>query len=124
MISKLPEGWQEVRLEDVIKFNPGESIKKGTICKKIGMDKLLPFQRKIDGFEMEEFKGGTKFRNGDTLLARITPCLENGKTAQVTILDREEIGFGSTEYIVLREKPGISINDFIYYKTWRNLWKS
>ena len=115
MISNLPEGWEEVRLEDVVKFDPRESIKKGTICKKIGMDKLLPFQRKIDGFEMEEFKGGTKFRNGDTLLARITPCLENGKTAQVTIFDKEEIGFGSTEYIVLREKPGISINDFIYY---------
>lgn len=79
------------------------------------MEKLEPFTRKISGFEEAKFTSGTKFRNGDTLLARITPCLENGKTAQVDILDKDEIGFGSTEYIVLREKLGITDNDFIYY---------
>lgn len=108
--------WREVALKDVIEFNPKESIKKGTITKKIGMDKLAPFQRKIDGFELEAFKGGSKFRNGDTLLARITPCLENGKTAQVTILDDDdEVAFGSTEYIVLRHKIGITDNNYIFY---------
>lgn len=115
MTFKLPEGWKEVRLGDVVNFNPRESIKKGTISKKVSMDKLLPFKRQIDGFEISEFKGGTKFKNGDTLLARITPCLENGKTAQVTILDDDEIGFGSTEYIVLREKPNLTKNNYIYY---------
>ncbi|WP_040205926.1 restriction endonuclease subunit S [Neobacillus jeddahensis] len=107
--------WEEVSLKDVIHFNPTESIKKGTILKKIGMDKLSPFHRKIEGYELTEFMGGSKFRNGDTLLARITPCLENGKTAQVTILNKDEIGFGSTEFIVLREKVGITDNNFIYY---------
>ncbi|HAR1324843.1 TPA: restriction endonuclease subunit S [Enterococcus faecium] len=107
--------WREVALKDVIEFNPKESIKKGTITKKIGMDKLASFQRKIDGFELEAFKGGSKFRNGDTLLARITPCLENGKTAQVTILDDDEVAFGSTEYIVLRHKIGITDNNYIFY---------
>lgn len=107
--------WKEVTLKEVIQFNPTESIKKGTICKKIGMDKLSPFQRKIEGYELTEFKGGSKFRNGDTLLARITPCLENGKTAQVSNLDENEIGFGSTEFIVLREKKGLTDNNFIYY---------
>jgi type I restriction enzyme S subunit len=48
-------------------------------------------------------------------MARITPCLENGNTAQVNILDDDEVGIGSTEFIVLREKPGISDKDFIYY---------
>jgi len=109
--------WTEVALKDVIEFNPKESIKKGTVTKKIGMDKLAPFQRKIDGFELAEFKGGSKFRNGDTLLARITPCLENGKTAQVTILDDDEIAFGSTEYIVMRNKMGITDNNYIFYLT-------
>ena len=109
--------WREVVVRDVIEFNPKESIKKGTVTKKIGMDKLAPFQRKIAGFELAEFKGGSKFRNGDTLLARITPCLENGKTAQVTILDDDEIAFGSTEYIVMRNKMGITDNNYIFYLT-------
>ncbi len=47
------------------------------------MDKLQPFCRDITEFELESFSGGTKFRNGDTIMARITPCLENGKTAKV-----------------------------------------
>lgn len=107
--------WKKVKLKDVIQFNPTEKIKKGSIGKKIGMDKLHPFQRKVEGFEHTSFTGGSKFRNGDTLMARITPCLENGKTAQVNILDNDEVGFGSTEFIVMREKVGYSINDFIYY---------
>lgn len=107
--------WKNAKLKEVIYFNPAETIKKGTLAKKIGMDKLETFQRKISGFEIEEYKSGTKFRNGDTLFARITPCLENGKTAQVTILDDNEIAFGSTEYIVMREILGKSVNDFIYY---------
>lgn len=107
--------WREEKLEDVIDFNPSETIKKGKVVKKIGMDKLMPFQRKIEGFVVTKYTSGTKFRNGDTLLARITPCLENGKTAQVSILEEGEVGFGSTEFIVLREKPGISDRNFIYY---------
>lgn len=107
--------WREEKLEDVIEFNPSETIKKGKVVKKIGMEKLMPFQRKIEGFEVTKYTSGTKFRNGDTLLARITPCLENGKTAQVSILEEGEVGFGSTEFIVLREKPEISDKNFIYY---------
>ncbi|HBI6881558.1 TPA: restriction endonuclease subunit S [Clostridium perfringens] len=109
------KNWQLYKLKDIIQFNPKESIKKKEIAKKIAMDKLEPFTRKVSGYEETEFTSGTKFRNGDTLLARITPCLENGKTAQVDILDENEIGFGSTEYIVLREKLGITFNDYIYY---------
>lgn len=107
--------WQKVRLGDVIEFNPKETIKKKQISKKVSMDKLDTFTRKINGYEEVEFTSGTKFRNGDTLLARITPCLENGKTAQVDILDDGEVAFGSTEFIVLREHKGITINKYIYY---------
>lgn len=108
-------GWKEVKLEDIIQFNPRENIVKKQSAKKIAMEKLKPFSRTIEGYEYAEFKGGAKFRNGDTLFASITPCLENGKTAQVSILNEDEVGFGSTEYIVLREKPNKSVNDFIYY---------
>ena len=98
-----------------VDFNPKETLKKGSVAKKIGMDKLNTFSRDIEGFEIAEYNGGAKFRNGDTLLARITPCLENGKTAQVRVLADDEIGFGSTEFIVMREKSGFTDKNFIYY---------
>ena len=106
--------WVMKKLKDIVDFNPRESLAKGTVAKKIGMDKLQPFCRDVPGYELEPFSGGTKFRNGDTIMARITPCLENGKTAKVSILDDGEVGFGSTEYIVFRAKDGVD-EDFIYY---------
>ena len=106
--------WLEKRMDEIADFNPRESIPKGTFAKKISMDKLQPFCRDVPGYEMEVFSGGTKFKNGDTIMARITPCLENGKTAKVDILDEDEVGFGSTEYIVFRAKEG-NDPDFIYY---------
>lgn len=102
-------------LQEIIEFNPKETIKKKQLAKKIPMEKLNVFSKKITGYEIEEFNGGSKFRNGDTLLARITPCLENGKTALVDILDENEIGFGSTEFIVLRPKNNKITNEFLYY---------
>ena len=104
-----------LRAEDFINFNPRESLSKGTLAKKISMERLQPFTRNISGYEVAAFNGGTKFRNGDTLMARITPCLENGKTAKVTVLNTDDIGFGSTEFIVLRAKPNVSDEDFVYY---------
>lgn len=94
--------WKTYRLSDVVQFNPAERLAKGTIAKKVAMEQLQPFTRAISGYELAAYSGGSKFRNGDTLMARITPCLENGKTAYVSILDDEEVGFGSTEYIVFR----------------------
>ena len=107
--------WTKKKLSDIADFNPRETIKKGTIAKKIPMDVLRPFYRDIPYYVEECFSGGTKFRNGDTIMARITPCLENGKTAQVSILNDGEVGFGSTEYIVFRAKEGIADKDYLYY---------
>ncbi len=107
--------WTLKKLSDIAEFNPKESIKKGTMAKKISMEKLQPFCRDIPGYEITAFTGGTKFRNGDTIMARITPCLENGKRAQVSILDDNEVGFGSTEYIVFRAKKNMTNADFLYY---------
>ena len=106
--------WERKKLCEITDFNPRESLSKGTIAKKISMDKLQPFCRDIPSYEFEAFSGGTKFRNGDTIMARITPCLENGKTAKVSVLDDNEVGFGSTEYIVFRAKEGMD-EDFLYY---------
>lgn len=91
--------WKEYKLSDFAQINPRETLKKGTLAKKIAMDALEPFTRNIKSFEIEEYKGGVKFRNGDTLMARITPSLENGKTSYVDILENDEVGFGSTELL-------------------------
>lgn len=107
--------WIYICAADFIEFNPRLSMKKGTVATKVSMDKLLPFTKKIPETEQAEFSGGSKFSNGDTIMARITPCLENGKTAFVDILAPGEIAFGSTEFIVLRARPGISDPQFIYY---------
>lgn len=107
--------WTKKKLSEIAYINPRESIGKGVVAKKVPMDKLQPFCRDVPEFVLEEYKGGTKFRNGDTIMARITPCLENGKIAKVSILSDDEVGFGSTEYIVFRAIDGVSDADFLYY---------
>ena len=71
--------WKVININRVIEFNPSERIRKGEHAKKIAMEKLQIFSKHINDFEFAEYNGGAKFRNGDTLLARITPCLENGE---------------------------------------------
>ena len=107
--------WSIRKICDIIDVNPKEYLSKGKTAKKIPMDTLRPFCRDISKYVLSEYSGGVKFRNGDTIMARITPCLENGKTAKVSILEDNEVGFGSTEYIVFRAIDGISDEDFIYY---------
>lgn len=106
--------WTIKKISEIAEINPRESIKKGIVAKKIPMDVLQPFTRDVPSFQYEVFKGGTKFRNKDTIMARITPCLENGKIAQIGCLDPGEVGFGSTEYIVFRAREGTD-PDFLYY---------
>lgn len=105
----------EYRFSEIIEINPRESIPKGKVCKKIAMQNLLENTREIQGYTEEEFKGGSKFRQGDTLFARITPCLENGNIAQVNILDEGEVAFGSTEFLVFRAKKNITLPDYVYH---------
>jgi len=114
-IGMIPEDWEELGLSEAIEINPKRELKKGVSAKKVPMDCLSPFNKKIQSFEVSKFSGGSKFINEDTLMARITPCLENGKTAFVDILRDNEVGFGSTEFIVLSGKNGKTINDFVYY---------
>ncbi len=106
--------WKTYKLKDAVYINPYVSLRKGTTAKKVSMDKLQSNNRYIPSYELAEYTGGAKFTNGDTIMARITPCLENGKIAQVGILDEGEVGFGSTEYIVFRAREGITDKDFVY----------
>lgn len=105
----------EYKFSEAITINPRESLKKGTVAKKVSMSDIRENTRSIFSFEYAPFSGGTKFRNGDTLFARITPSLENGKIAQVNILSEKELGFGSTEFLVFRAVEGITIPDYVYH---------
>lgn len=108
---------QMIRLDEIAKINPARKVLKGKKVDFVDMAALPQNSRDIIKGNVDQriAKGaGAHFRNYDTLLARITPCLENGKTAQVRCLEDDAIAEGSTEFIVLcgiDEKD----NDFIYY---------
>lgn len=107
--------WEVLRLDEIVDFDPSRKIKKGDRAKFVAMTDVNVFDKKIKSYSEKEFNGGSKFHNGDTLLARITPCLENGKTAFVDVLDKNEIAGGSTEFIVMSGRQNKSIPEFIYY---------
>lgn len=108
--------WCNTTLGRSFQINPTRSIRKGQTTPFIPMDILLEHGRAPTQIAEREFTGsGTKFQNGDTLIARITPCLENGKTAFIQSLPKDVVAHGSTEYIVLTGKLGHSDNLFAYY---------
>lgn len=108
--------WREATLQDAFEINPRREIKRGMVTPFVPMDALPEHAREIARIDAREFTGsGTRFKNGDTLLARITPCLENGKTAYVSGLEGDTVAHGSTEYIVIAEKQNVSDGLFAYY---------
>ena len=109
--------WQKVRLDHIAQVNPTRKVRKGSVVPFVDMAALPQHSRNISSADVATrvAKGaGAHFQNGDTLLARITPCLENGKTAQVRCLESAAVAEGSTEFIVLSGKDPAD-NDFIYY---------
>jgi len=114
---EIPSGWHEEVLSDAVDINPIRHLKKGQSCKFISMADLREHNKKIQGYATRKYTGGSRFANNDTLMARITPCLENGKTTYVDILNTNEIAGGSTEFIVLSGKEGKTVDQFVYYLT-------
>ncbi|MFV9474154.1 restriction endonuclease subunit S [Advenella sp. RU8] len=104
------------KITEVVDFNPPRPIKRGAIAPFVDMAALAENQRDIAYVSEREFAGGgSRFRNGDTLFARITPCLENGKTAKVNALPAGSIAHGSTEFIVMAAKAPEYDEDYVYY---------
>jgi type I restriction enzyme S subunit len=98
-----PADWPVVPLEDLVLVNPRTTVPREGCKPFVPMGSLSETNMTIGPIEEREGNSGTKFQNGDTLVARITPCLENGKTGFVNFLDEERpVAFGSTEFIVLR----------------------
>jgi type I restriction enzyme S subunit len=112
-IGEIPEGWRVVPLTEIVAVNPPRPLRRGQIAPYLDMANMPTRGHTPDSVIPRPFGSGTRFINGDTLLARITPCLENGKTAFVDFLQDGEVGWGSTEYIVLRPKPPLP-EEFAY----------
>lgn len=114
IVDGVPEGWKPCTLDDVIEFDPKVRLDKDRVKQFVPMSALSTSSMVLDINEIIETKSnsGSKFQNGDTLLARITPCLENGKTAFVYGLESDEGAVGSTEYIVMRSKR---LNPYMVY---------
>ncbi len=103
-------------LADWIEFNPPVKLEKGKVYPFVSMDVVKPGRRYVTAKDERPYSGGgAKFCNGDTLFARITPCLQNGKISQFVNHDALGSGFGSTEFIVLRAIEGKSDPAFVYY---------
>ena len=103
-LGEIPEGWPLAVLPELIEVNPSRSLRRGEIARYLDMANMPTRSHVPDSVVQRPFNSGMRFANGDTLVARITPCLENGKTAYVDFLRDGEIGWGSTEYIVMRSR--------------------
>lgn len=114
IVDGVPDGWKACCLDDVIEFDPKVHLDKNRMKQFVPMSALSTSSMVLDINEISKTmsNSGSKFQNGDTLLARITPCLENGKTAFVHGIKSKEGAVGSTEYIVMRSKR---LNPYMVY---------
>ena len=112
-LGPIPAGWEVKPLPDAMAINPLRPLRKGSVAPYLDMANMPTTGHTPAKVIERPFGSGMRFVNGDTLLARITPCLENGKTAYVDFLEEDQVGWGSTEYIVLRPKPPCP-NEFAY----------
>lgn len=113
-VGEIPMGWKLAPLAEVIKVNPRRTLYQGETALYLDMQNMPTHGHRPNTWISRPFGSGTKFMNGDTLLARITPCLENGKTAFVDFLEDGQVGWGSTEYIIFRPKPPLPV-EYGYY---------
>lgn len=109
--------FHKLQFKELLDRKISVGIKKGHEYSFIPMENVdsgVKFPRKI---ETKIFNGsGSRFADGDTLFARITPCLQNKKIVKVKNL-KNGIGFGSTEFFIFRAKTGHTDPDYLYYVT-------
>ncbi|MDY0322012.1 MAG: restriction endonuclease subunit S [Arcobacteraceae bacterium] len=117
-IEEAKEEWEVGTLDDIVYFNPSYRLKQGELATYLAMESVQTDKSSTNGWYKREVASGAKFMNNDTLLARITPSLENGKTAFVDFLEENEIGWGSTEFIIMKMKE--NYHPFLSYLIARN----
>ncbi|MBU3948616.1 MAG: restriction endonuclease subunit S [Proteobacteria bacterium] len=106
------------KITQQVELNPKRQLSKGATAPYLDMANVSTSVFHPKNWYEREFNSGTKFINGDTLLARITPCLENGKSSYVTFLEDGQVGWGSTEFIVMRSK--LDLHPFFTYTLAKN----
>ena len=110
--------WPTIRFTDAVQINPPVRLERGKAYPFVDMATLNAGFRCAYALERRVYSGGgTRFRSGDTLMARITPCLENGKIARYCAPDPTDPAHGSTEFIVIRGRPDVTDHEFAYYLT-------
>ena len=107
-IGEIPKGWEVGTISSVVEVNPERRLLKGEVAPYVEMSQLPTSSARVVGWVRRAFTSGSRFRNGDVLVARITPCLENGKTAYVDFLDGSNIGWGSTEFLILSARAPLA----------------
>lgn len=113
-LGEIPEGWRVASLPEAMEVNPARSMRKGETAPYVGMASMPTRSARVPVVHEREFSSGMRFVDGDTLVARITPCLENGKMCFVDFLGPGRVGWGSTEFIVLRPRPPLP-PEFAYF---------
>ena len=106
--------WKEYKFSDFVSINPTVKMPTNEPISFVEMKDLVDGKKYCYPSSTRLKGGGAKFENRDTLFARITPCLENGKICQVMGL-KNGVGFGSTEFLVFRGKSKVSDSDFVFY---------
>ena len=110
--------WRVMPFSEAVVVNPRMRPVRGKAYPFISMAAVDPNSQWVEADQQREYGGGgSRFQHGDTLMARITPCLENGKIARYRSTDKSNVAFGSTEFIVIRGRPEITDNRFVYYLT-------
>ena len=110
--------WRTMPFSDAVVVNPPVHLKRGGTYPFVAMADVEPTRRSIHSLREREFRGsGARFENGDTLMARITPCLENGKIGRYQSARASRVAHGSTEFLVIRGRGGITDDEFAYYLT-------
>ncbi len=121
-IGEIPKDWQVLKVKQVGCSNPSKNNPK-TAYLKDTLVVFLPMERVYtDGTIDQELRlpysqlknGYTYFEENDVLIAKVTPCFENGKIVLVKNL-ATPVGFGSTEFIVIRPNPRIVFPRFLFY---------
>ena len=113
-LGMIPEGWRVGKLGNIAYINPSRTLQKGSKATYLDMKNMPTIGPFPLSWDVKEYNGGMRFMNGDTIMARITPCLENGKVAYVNFLQNQEIAFGSTEYIIMSPKNNL-FSEYLYF---------
>ena len=114
----IADGWRTLPFNEAVLLNPTVRLERGEVYSFLCMADISADARSAYPSEQRPFRGGgSRFRYGDTLMARIFPCLENGKIARYHAKDATEAAHGSTEFIVIRGRPEVTDNAFAYYLT-------